>query len=157
MAFATVWALFLLNWYAVALRSRAPTAFTLIPIVHVAVGLWLAYRGFALLLNRVVVRGDSRCIQIETRPLPTRGRRTVALVNIIRFEAAPGPSVELPRGAVPWRGEGARRSWGVEAQTRDGFSIPLGLELPRDHAAYVAARLTQLVETFRAPTSAYRD
>ncbi len=72
--FCVFWIGFLVNWYAIALSADEPPIVMLVfPLLHVAVGVGLAYYTIALFLNRTLVSVDGDRLRIEIGPIPWRG------------------------------------------------------------------------------------
>jgi hypothetical protein len=73
--FSIVWDGFLAFWYSMAFTSHAPSAMTLFPIIHVAVGAGVTYLALANLFNHTVVEATRQGLTIRHGPLPWAGNR----------------------------------------------------------------------------------
>ncbi len=68
--FTLFWNVFLLFWYSMVFIGDAPLLFLLFPLLHVAVGVGMAYYTLCLFLNRTHVDVDQRQISIRHQPIP---------------------------------------------------------------------------------------
>lgn len=85
--FCLVWDGFLVFWYTNALRSGAPLAAALFPLVHVAVGVGLTYYTVACLVNKTRLTVERGEVVITHGPLPWFGYRRVPGVMIDQLYA----------------------------------------------------------------------
>jgi hypothetical protein len=76
--FAAVWIGLLATFYGMATGSGAPLPILLFPLLHVAVGLGLAYGALAMFVNRTLVRAESGTLSVTHGPLPWRPGPTLA-------------------------------------------------------------------------------
>lgn len=74
--FVIFWCGFLVFWYSMALQTRA-LAMLLFPLIHVAVGVGLAYYVLAGYLNKTYIRVNHSAISICHAPLPSFGNKTI--------------------------------------------------------------------------------
>lgn len=71
--FSATWIGFLVFWYA---RARgAPLAFQLFPLLHVAVGIGLAYSTVAGFLNSTTITVERGHLSVRHGPIPWKGNR----------------------------------------------------------------------------------
>lgn len=75
--FCFFWDAFLFSWFTGVNASRAPMAFSLIPLLHVAVGLGLTYYTLALWVNRTRVEVTHSTVTVSHGPLPWIGWRQI--------------------------------------------------------------------------------
>lgn len=75
--FCAVWMGFLVFVYAVALQPGTPLLTRLLPLAHVAVGVWLAYTTVAGLVNRTTISIDRNHVSVRHGPLPWPGNADV--------------------------------------------------------------------------------
>jgi len=85
--FAIAWNAFLVGWYSAALGGDGPSGgfglvFILFPIGHVAVGVGVAYRALANLLNRTIVKVTPVQLSVNHLPLPWWPIRSVPVREI---------------------------------------------------------------------------
>ncbi|MEM9819928.1 MAG: DUF4178 domain-containing protein [Bacteroidota bacterium] len=67
--FALIWNTFLVFWYTIAIGTGAPFVFILFPLLHVAVGVYLAYHTLSLFLNQTFVDVTRDYLLVSHRPL----------------------------------------------------------------------------------------
>ncbi len=75
-AFAVVWNGFLVFWYGVAFE-QGKLLMMLFPILHVCVGIGVAYYAVAGWLNKTQVYADARGLFIRHRPVPWFGNKDI--------------------------------------------------------------------------------
>jgi|SRR5579871_684436 len=152
VGFALVWNAFLVVWYMIAVGAGGgPGGIALwFPILHVGVGLFVAWQALIKLFNRTRIRLDRDRFTVEIGPVPQGGNLAEATVGLLRFEPGQGqPRASTNRRQAP--------AWNVFALTEDGRRLELRLELPTDaHASYLAGRLNRVLDEVRAP-SGYRE
>lgn len=68
--FTIIWNAFLFFWYSMAFASDAPFIFTLFPIIHVAVGLYLIYHTLCQFVNKTNIEIDADYLTIRHSPIP---------------------------------------------------------------------------------------
>ena len=68
--FTIIWNAFLMFWYSMAFAGGAPIIFILFPLLHVAVGLYLAYFTACQFFNRTNIEIDDDYLTIEHSPIP---------------------------------------------------------------------------------------
>jgi len=74
MAFFSVfWIGFLVMWYSIT--SDAPLVFQLFPLIHVAVGIGLAYSTIAGFLNSTTITAERGHLSVRHGPIPWKGNR----------------------------------------------------------------------------------
>jgi hypothetical protein len=116
--FTLFWFGFLAFWYGIASALHAPVFFFLFPLIHVAVGLGLAWASLAFLLNRTVVEVD-RTDRVTVRSGPVPWRRAV--------EVPSGDIAQVYSTAKRYRHRDGPDTflYAVEVLTRDGRRLPL--------------------------------
>jgi hypothetical protein len=72
--FAVFWNVFLVSWYSIALPS-GNMMMTLFPLIHVAVGVGIAYGALAGWVNTTRIRVDQGRIAVRHGPLPWLGNK----------------------------------------------------------------------------------
>jgi hypothetical protein len=138
--FAVFWNGIVICWYAGVLGCfgsgghPAPTPMLLIPIVHVAVGAWLAYSVLTAILNRTVIELDARRLTARVQPLPWwRGTCSLERERIRRIRIARKESQSSGRITV---------THGLVAELEGGGRQPISRRfVDREHAAFVARLL----------------
>jgi hypothetical protein len=96
--FLVFWFGFLGVWYYIAFTTHAPLMMFLFPLVHLAVGVGLAYFAVSSLVNQTDVIISTSRVKCITRPLPWRGNQ------------------DLPAGDI--RGVTVRERWGNRGSVR---------------------------------------
>jgi len=80
-AFAVFWCGFLFFWYSIAL-PMGDTFMTLFPLIHVAVGIGLAYRALAGWVNTTRIAVDQGRLSVRHGPLPWLGNKDLDGSNL---------------------------------------------------------------------------
>lgn len=80
--FCFLWDGFLVFWYGVALRSKAPVTFFVFPILHVITGVVLTYVLITGLVNRTEVTFDRQQLKVWHGPLPWWGGCSLPLAEV---------------------------------------------------------------------------
>jgi len=83
--FCTIWFGFLAVWYTVTLKSGAPILFSLFPVVHVVVGLFLGYFTLAGFLNTTTIAAGDEKLAVRHGPIPWRGVPELAASRITQL------------------------------------------------------------------------
>jgi hypothetical protein len=132
--FTVVWNGFLVFWYAMGARTGAPLVMFLFPIVHVVVGVALAYGTLAMFLNRTVVEVGDGVLAVRHGPLPWKPGPTVPSSNVRQVFAREDRS----KGG---NGSGGV-SYSVHAVTKEGWRVKLLSTVPSaEQALYVEQRV----------------
>lgn len=134
--FCLVWNGILAAFYGIALGGGVPFFALVFPVIHVAVGLGLAYVTLCGFLNRTVVevgRGD--VLSVRHGPLPWRGAVTLDATEVAQ--------VYVTEKRTQHKGGGASSLFAVNARTRDGRRVVLvrGLLADLDHALFLEQEL----------------
>lgn len=88
MLFAILWCGFLVVWYSIALGTPSPGGLMLwFPLLHVAVGVGLAYSSLAMLLNRTRITLGNGRMRTTHGPVPWRGASDLDTATIRGFYA----------------------------------------------------------------------
>ena len=88
--FTIFWLGFLVVWYA-GVGAMAPRmgvmalVFLLFPLIHVAVGIGLAYTCVAMFVNRTIIRVDGMELTVRMGPLPFWGNKTFQIADILQL------------------------------------------------------------------------
>ena len=141
LAFCIVWNGFLLDWYEEVTLDDFATfdLMAYFPLLHVAVGIALAYYALSGFVNRtriVVTRSE---ITVRNGPLPWLGNRTL-------------PSGEVDQLYIRERtGRGAdggsRTTYRVHVRTKSGYEKPLVTGLStREQARYIEQEIERYLE-----------
>lgn len=138
--FATVWDSTVWSWYTFLFqRGREPVYLFLIPVGHVAIGVWVTYTALSSLLNRTVISVDARHLRVRTGPIPTRGGRVDLHVADIADVSISSSSYRTRRGRA--------YRYCVVAKLADGTFAPLVRELDEvDQARFIAQRISAHIE-----------
>lgn len=81
--FSVAWCGFLVFWYAMAIGGGAPLVFTLFPLIHVAVGVYLAYYTACLFFNKTFVDINDNYLTVTHKPIPWwRGNKDIGISEI---------------------------------------------------------------------------
>jgi hypothetical protein len=110
MFFAIIWCGFLVVWYSIALQTPSPGGFMLwFPLLHVAVGVGLAYWSLAMLLNRTrIALGVDGC---APRTAPSCGAAGATSMSVLSAASLPSPRARVASaGGSPSRGRSAPTS-----------------------------------------------
>jgi hypothetical protein len=75
--FCIVWDGFLVFWYANALKTGAPTAAMLLPLIHVTIGVGITYWTVASMINKTYLSIERGELIITHGPLPWFGYRRI--------------------------------------------------------------------------------
>jgi len=88
-AFALFWNGFLITWYTQALTVKKcggmPLAAKLLPLIHVAVGIGLAYYVIAGFLNTTLIRISRELLSVRHGPVPWPGNKDIPAYEIEQF------------------------------------------------------------------------
>jgi hypothetical protein len=114
--FCTVWNGFLLVWYTTAAAGDAPLFFLLFPLLHVAVGVGLAYFTLAGFVNRTVLTVERGEVSVRHGPLPWPGNVDVSAGSLEQLFCT--EKVIRSRNGTTVR-------YNVEAVLRDGRQLTL--------------------------------
>lgn len=127
-AFCTMWFGILGFWYLMAF-STGMIALMLFPLLHVAVGLFLAYFTVAMFVNTTEVVVANGMLTVRHGPLPWRGNREVPTEALEQLYCE--EHISRTRN-------GTTVSYSVRARGRDGRVVKLVTGLPeRDQAMYI--------------------
>ena len=133
-AFSVFWLGLLAAMYGVMGSAGAPAFVFLFPLLHVAVGVALAYYAAALLLNRTTVEVGHRTLRVRHGPVPWRGVRALPASAIAQVFAR--------EDAHRQKDGGTSHTYSVHAVTKDGRRVKLlGAVLEPDHALFVEQRI----------------
>ncbi len=78
--FCLAWNGFLFGWFS--MTGSAPVMFKLLPLVHVMVGVVLAYFCLAILFNRTWIKAENGVVSVLHGPLPWPGNRVLPCADI---------------------------------------------------------------------------
>lgn len=131
--FCVIWFGFLLFWYGMVFTVGAPLLFALFPLLHLGVGVGLAYYTLCGFVNRTTVLVGSGDLSIAHGPLPWPGNRTIDAKDVRQLYC----SERVHRGK-----NGSHTSYELNALTSDGRKLKLlsGLS-EHDHALYFEQQL----------------
>jgi hypothetical protein len=131
--FAAFWIGLLATFYGMATGSGAPLPVLLFPLLHVVVGVALAYGALAMFVNRTVVRAEAGTLTVRHGPLPWRPGPTLAVSEV---------SQVFTREDASKKNQGSP-TYSVWAVRRDGGRVRLAGTIP---SADSALFLEQAVE-----------
>ena len=81
--FSMAWCGFLVFWYTMAIGGGAPLVFTLFPLIHVAVGVYLVYYTACLFFNQTFVDINDNYLTVTHKPIPWwRGNKDIGIGEI---------------------------------------------------------------------------
>jgi hypothetical protein len=84
--FCLVWNGGLVAWYYAALtHKQAPLVMKLFPLLHVAVGIGVAYLVVALLFNKTTIAANSGRLSVKHGPMPWAGNVELDVAEISQF------------------------------------------------------------------------
>ncbi len=84
--FAAFWNGILLVWYGAAFAGGAPWLFFLFPIIHLAVGIFMAHQALSMLFNHTEITVSHGQLSIEHRPIPAfKGNKYYPTAEIDQF------------------------------------------------------------------------
>ncbi|HEX8671562.1 MAG TPA: hypothetical protein VF710_06725 [Longimicrobium sp.] len=126
--FCVVWFGFLAFWYLMAFTTGA-WVLMLFPLLHVAVGLFLAYFTAALFVNTTEIVVADGVLTVRHGPLPWMGNRQIATDTLEQLYC----EEHVSRGR-----NGTTITYSVRARGKDGRMVKLVTGLPeRDQAMYI--------------------
>jgi DNA-directed RNA polymerase subunit RPC12/RpoP/uncharacterized membrane protein len=126
--FCVVWFGFLAFWYLMAFSTGA-WLLMLFPLLHVAVGLFLAYFTAALFVNTTEIVVADGVLTVRHGPLPWLGNRQIATDALEQLYCE--EHVSRSRN-------GTTITYSVRARSKDGRMVKLVTGLPeRDQAMYI--------------------
>ncbi|MFC1878612.1 hypothetical protein ACFLZW_01740 [Chloroflexota bacterium] len=82
LLFVIIWNAFLCFWYGIAFTSDGPWIMFVFPLLHVAVGVSLAYSTLAGFLNRTTILIDSQAFKVQHDPVPWIGEVDVPISEL---------------------------------------------------------------------------
>lgn len=81
--FSLFWNGFLVVWYSLALSGDGPLMMALFPLLHVGVGVFLAYYTACLFFNKTYIDVDANLLTVVHKPLPWwKGNRKLNTLDI---------------------------------------------------------------------------
>ncbi len=84
--FSTIWCGFLIVWYSIVLAGGAPLIAALFPLIHVAVGIGLAYYTLCLFRNKTYIDIDQNYLSVAHKPIPWwKGNKELLRENIAQL------------------------------------------------------------------------
>jgi len=140
--FAVCWNAFLLFWYSIAVVARGPWIMFVFPLVHVAVGVSVAYGALTGLFNKTTVAVSAGELIVRHGPLPWRGNHRIPVSEIQQLYAV----VKESKG----RG-GVTHAYDLMAVIAGGRELALVTKLPEPGQALY---LEQALETALAISDA---
>ena len=142
--FCVIWFGFLGFWYAIAFTTGL-LALKLVPLLHVAVGLFLLYTTIATLLNRTRITVGRGSLTVRHGPVPWPGRRTLATETLEQLYCE--EHVNRSRNGV-------NVTYSVRARGKDGRLVKLATGLPeRDQALYIEQQIERHLGIVNRPVS----
>lgn len=139
-----IWNAFLAVWYRVVIPLHGPQSLVLLPILHVAVGIYLVYATITGFVNRTKIRIDSSRLMVRHYPLPWLGNRTIPLRNIEYFFYTDTSSPA---------DDGFSPNYAVMVAVHGGRHIKLIRSLVREnHANFIVQKLTQHLRNTDTPS-----
>jgi hypothetical protein len=134
--FCVVWNGILWMFYGVAGRGDAPFVVYLFPLLHVGVGLALAYATLAGFLNRTTVTAQrDGVLMVRHGPLPWPGKKDLPARDVAQLFVV--------EKVTPSKDGSPRRSYALLALTKDRRRVTLlkGIAMPIEHALYFEQEL----------------
>ena len=127
--FALFWDGFLIFWYSIAAGGGAPTMMLIVPLLHVAVGVYLTYSALTGFVNRTVLELTREQLEIWHEPLPWPGEKTIPTARIKQLYC---------KERIRHTKNGTRYSYMLCAVTQDDEEIRLlsGIRSPESAAFY---------------------
>lgn len=127
--FTLFWLGFLGLWYSTALQNKGASIFPvlLFPLLHVGIGIFLAYSTLAGYLNTTTVRVDWSTLSIHHGPLPWPGNQTIDARDI--------KQIYVKEHISRSRRGGTSVTYQVHALTHSGKNLQLLSGLPNDEQA----------------------
>ncbi|OAI55530.1 hypothetical protein AYO49_01240 [Verrucomicrobiaceae bacterium SCGC AG-212-N21] len=133
LPFCLVWNGFLVFWYYIAFQKNAPLAMKFFPLIHVAVGLGLAYVVLSLLFNKTTIAASSGRLTVKHGPVPWWGNVELDSSEITQF---------FCKEKVHRSKNGPRYQYEIWSVHRDATTKKVvGASLDMDQALYVEQRL----------------
>jgi hypothetical protein len=126
--FCVMWFGFLGFWYLMAFTTGS-RAMMLFPLLHVALGLFIAYTTVAMFLNRTLITAADGRLTVRHGPLPWMGNRDVPTAGLEQLYCE--QHVSRSRN-------GTTVTYSVRARGMDGKLVKLVTGLPeRDQALFI--------------------
>lgn len=126
--FATMWLGFLALWYAATWGG--PVLVQVFPLLHVAVGIGLAYTAVAGFVNSTTVLVERGHVSVRHAPLPWTGSRELPAANV--------EQLYCQEHVTHSRNGGSTVRYSVQAVSKDGRKIKLISGLTeRDQALFI--------------------
>lgn len=130
--FALMWNGFLFFWYKTAFSGNAPAVVFVFPLIHVAVGVAVAYGALTAFINRTRITVVDGMLTIRHGPLPAFGNRVLATDDVSQLYC------QLVVGSK------GSRTYNLNAVMKTGAEVKLLRNLPdAEQALYIE----QILET----------
>ncbi len=142
--FSLFWNGFMVVWHAISLSTGAwmMSAFGLL---HTGVGIFIAYYTLALFINTTAIRADGRSLDVKIRPLPWKGNKSIAAVEISQLYCME----KISHGK-----NGSSASYRIEAVLGDNRRETLVSGLPEaDHALFIEQQLERHLKIADVPVA----
>jgi len=131
--FCLLWNGFLALWYFLAFMKGGPLLMKLFPVLHVALGIGLAYFTLAGFVNRTVIRVGSGTLSIRHWPLPWPGNKVLSWTDVEQLFC----EEKVSRGR-----SGVSVAYQVSAVMRGGSRVKLVSGLPSpEQALFIEQRV----------------
>ncbi|NUQ69870.1 MAG: hypothetical protein HUU17_03525 [Chthonomonadales bacterium] len=145
LAFAFVWDGFLLVWYLAAFSGHAPLIAFLFPIVHVIIGIALAYSGLANAFNTTTISVRSGRLTVVHNPIRWRAPMPISIYDLQQV---------FVKKHIRSGKHGRTTTYSVHALLLSGRSIGLvsGLD-SREQAQFLERRLEQYLGLIDSPVA----
>jgi hypothetical protein len=126
--FALMWLGFLALWYAAA--RGGPVLFQVFPLLHVAVGIGLAYAAAAGFVNSTTILVERGHLSVRHSPLPWKGNREIPATSL--------EQLYCQEHVTRSRNGGTTVRYSVQAVGKDGRKVTLVSGLgDRDYALFI--------------------
>jgi hypothetical protein len=146
LGFTLTWWFVLIGWYAIVATTGAPTLMMLVPLLHVAAGLGLAYVSVALLRNRSRLVVTSDRLEVQHEPMPWPGARSVPVAEIEQIYCTEGVAYTVNDHPVP--------GFSVRARTRHNGDLVLVKNLPEvEQALFIEQTLERALDITDRPVA----
>lgn len=136
--FCVIWFAFLTFWYGMAAGTGAPWIFFVFPLIHVSVGVWLAYYSMCQLFNKTKIIVNDNLLNVLHYPIPWyKGNKRLPTGDLTQFYV----KQKVSQG----KNNTERYTYTIRAKLKDGKDIEVAsiAGLPSEDAQRIEEYLEQ--------------